>query len=179
VCYGTFGFGYIVPATYLPALAREAMAGAIASGLVWPVFGLAGALSTAAAAIALRNVAPRVVWIGTHLVMAAGVAAPAWWPGTVALVFAALAIGGTFMLLTMAAMQEARRVAGRDSTRLIAAMTASFAVGQLAGPVVVGLLASQADALRTASLAAALLLVAGACGLGLMSSSRARMSRTS
>ena len=132
-CYGTFGFGYIVPATYLPALARQAMDNAVASALVWPVFGLAGALSTVVAALALRNVAPRAVWLATNLVMAAGVAAPALLPGWGALVFAALAIGGTFMLLTVAAMQEARRVDGGAATRLIAAMTAAFAVGQLAG----------------------------------------------
>ena len=40
------------------------------------------------------------------------------------------------MVVTMAGMQEARRVAGDGAPRLIAAMTAAFALGQLLGPVV-------------------------------------------
>jgi hypothetical protein len=76
-------------------------------------------------------------------------------------------------------MQDARRVAGRDATRLIAAMTAAFAVGQLAGPVVVALLASRTDALAIASFAAAALLVAGALALGATLVFRATPSRTS
>ena len=44
------------------------------------------------------------------------------------------AIGGTFMVLTMAGMQEARRITGNAAPRLIAAMTAAFAIGSVAGP---------------------------------------------
>jgi MFS family permease len=175
-CYGTFGFGYIVPATYLPSVARDTIADAAASALLWPVFGLAAALSTLVAGLALRNVAPRRVWLGSQLVMAAGVAAPALRPGGAALLFAAVAIGGTFMVLTMAGMQEARRMSGGAATRLIAGMTAAFAVGQLAGPVVVAVLAANPDALAIASLAAAGVLLLGAIPLF---RTRATTSRTS
>jgi predicted MFS family arabinose efflux permease len=78
------------------------------------------------------------------------------------LLFAAIAVGGTFMVLTMAAIQEARRVAGNAAPRLIAAMTAAFAIGQLLGPIVVGLVSSYGGALHTTSIAAAVLLIAGA-----------------
>lgn len=46
LCYGAFGFGYIVPATFLPALARDAIASPAVFGWVWPVFGAAAAIST-------------------------------------------------------------------------------------------------------------------------------------
>src|ERR1700756_213132 len=46
VCYAAFGFGYIIPATFLPALARGYIDNPAMFGLVWPVFGVAAALST-------------------------------------------------------------------------------------------------------------------------------------
>jgi hypothetical protein len=39
------------------------------------------------------------------------------------------------MVITMLAMQEAQAIAPRQAHRLMAAMTAAFAAGQLAGPL--------------------------------------------
>jgi Uncharacterised MFS-type transporter YbfB len=50
VCYGVLGFGYILPATFLPALAREVVDDPQLFGFAWPVFGVAAALSTIATA---------------------------------------------------------------------------------------------------------------------------------
>jgi MFS family permease len=50
ICYGVLGFGYILPATFLPVLAREVVDDPQLFGLAWPVFGLAAALSTIATA---------------------------------------------------------------------------------------------------------------------------------
>ena len=52
-----------------------------------------------------------------------------------ALVVAAVCVGGTFLVATLLGLQEARAVAGHAVQRLIAAMTAAFAFGQLAGPL--------------------------------------------
>ncbi|MEO8754391.1 MAG: YbfB/YjiJ family MFS transporter [Casimicrobiaceae bacterium] len=161
-CYGIFGFGYIIPATFLPAQARQVLPDPALFGWTWPVFGLAAAASTIAASLILRNVAPRKVWAWCQVVMACGVAAPVFAASAFTLLFAAIAIGGTFMVLTMAGMQEARRIAGSAAPRLMAAMTAAFALGQLLGPVVVSIFSSGAHALRVPSIAAAVLLLAGA-----------------
>ena len=71
------------------------------------------------------------------------------------------------MVMTMAAMQEARRVAGAAAPRrLMAAMTAAFALGQLIGPLTVSAATAAAgDPLAPPSLVAAALLVAGAGAL--------------
>jgi hypothetical protein len=45
-CYGIFGFGYIIPATFLPSLARQLLADPTVFGWTWPVFGLAAAGAT-------------------------------------------------------------------------------------------------------------------------------------
>ena len=139
VCYAAFGFGYIVPATFLPAMARELIRDPAVFGWIWPAFGATAAASTVIVALCLQGAAPRKVWAASLLVMAAGVLAPALLPTVWTLLVAAVCVGGTFMVATMAGMQEARRQAGAGAPRLMAAMTTGFALGQLAGPIVVGL----------------------------------------
>src|SRR5262245_14902498 len=46
VAYGAFGFGYIIPATFVPAMARHAIQNPWVFGWAWPVFGAAAAAST-------------------------------------------------------------------------------------------------------------------------------------
>jgi predicted MFS family arabinose efflux permease len=161
-CYGIFGFGYIIPATFLPSLARQLLADPAVFGWIWPMFGLAAAVSTIASSLLLRNAAPRRVWALCQVVIAAGTMAPVVASNVGMLLFAAICIGGTFMILTMAGMQEARRVAGNAAPRLIAAMTAAFAMGQLLGPIIVSVLPSSGNPLYAASIAAAVLLITGA-----------------
>ncbi|CAD5374444.1 YbfB/YjiJ family MFS transporter [Rubrivivax sp. A210] len=167
VAYGSFGYGYILPATFLPAMARQQFADPAFFGSVWPLFGLAAAASTLLAARVARGLAPHVLWIASQLLMAAGVLAPALSPSLAALLISALCVGGTFMVLTMAAMQQARLDAGAATPRLIAVMTAAFAAGQLVGPLTLGPLSGGAAGPRNgvplaASLVAAAVLVAGA-----------------
>jgi MFS family permease len=136
VCYSLFGFGYILPATYLPALARQLVDDPHVFGWAWPVFGVAAAASTIVAAWGLRKADRLHVWAASHFLMAAGVLIPVVWTSLVGIVIAALLVGGTFMVVTMIAMQEARARVQENATGVLARMTAGFAVGQLAGPIV-------------------------------------------
>jgi MFS family permease len=140
VCYGVLGFGYILPATFLPALAREVVDDPRLFGLAWPVFGVAAALSTIATARLFGHANRLRVWAVGHLVMAAGVTLPNVWLAPVTIAIAALLVGSTFMVVTMIGMQEARARAPGNPTALLGLMTAAFAIGQLAGPVVSGTL---------------------------------------
>jgi MFS family permease len=138
LCYGLFGFGYIIPATFLPVMAKAALEGAVLFSWSWPLFGTAAALSVLAVAPMTRRFGHRHLWILCHLVMAAGLALPLVSTHLLAILGAALSVGGTFMVITLTAMQEAKRVAGPAATTLIAAMTAAFAAGQILGPLTVG-----------------------------------------
>jgi MFS family permease len=140
VCYGVFGFGYILPATFLPVLAREVVDNPQLFGLAWPIFGAAAALSTIATARHFGHVNRLRVWAICHLLMAAGVVLPSVWLAAVTVAIAALLVGSTFMVVTMIGMQETRARAPRNPTPLLGLMTAAFAIGQLAGPVVSGAL---------------------------------------
>jgi len=172
LCYGAFGFGYIIPATFLPAMARQLVRDSSIFGWAWPLFGTAAAASTLAAAGLARFLGNRGLWSLGQLVMAAGVALPVIWPGIAGILWAALLVGGTFMVITMTGMQEARRVAGGQATGLMAAMTSSFAAGQIVGPLCVSYLARAGGSFRNALVMAAGALVASAAALGWSRGSR-------
>ena len=101
------GFGYILPATFLPAFAREVVDDPQLFGLAWPVFGVAAALSTIATARRFGHANRLRVWAVGHLLMAAGVILPSVWLAPVTIAIAALLVGSTFMVVTMIGMQEA------------------------------------------------------------------------
>jgi hypothetical protein len=97
--------------------------------------------------------------------MALGVAAPLLIRGGAGIVLAALLVGGTFMVITMAGLQEARAVGGARAPQLMAAMTAAFAAGQVAGPLVVAVLARRPHGFALALIIAAAALVLSALAL--------------
>ena len=162
LCYGAFGFGYIIPATFLPAMAKKIVEDPLLFGWAWPVFGAAAAVSTIFAARLKQAVSHRAVWIGGHLVMALGIVVPLAVPGLSGIMTAALLVGGTFMVVTMAGMEEARRVAGPHARALMAAMTSAFALGQILGPVIVSLLIPSTGGFAPALILAAAVLVLSA-----------------
>jgi MFS family permease len=139
VCYGVLGFGYILPATFLPALSREVVDDPQIFGLAWPAFGIAAALSTIAASRYFGHANRLRIWAVSHLLMATGVILPSLWLSTVTIGMAALLVGSTFMIVTMIGMQEARARAPGNPAALLGLMTAAFAAGQLAGPLVSGI----------------------------------------
>jgi predicted MFS family arabinose efflux permease len=165
LCYGAFGFGYIIPATFLPVMAREIIPDPQLFGWAWPVFGAAAVISTIFAAQVEGFLSHRTVWIRGHLIMALGVVIPLIVPGLPGIMLAALLVGGTFMVITMAGMQEARRVAGPHARALMAAMTSAFAVGQILGPVIVGFLVDSSGGFAMTLMLAAALLAVGAMSL--------------
>jgi len=156
LCYGAFGFGYIIPATFLPVMARQVIRDPAVFGWSWPVFGAAAMGSTLAVAALRSLMSNRRLWIVSHLVMALGVALPVIWSSIVAIMVAGLLVGGTFMVVTMVGMQEARSVAGARATGLMAALTSAFALGQIFGPIVVSYVVAAGGGFSSA------LLVAGA-----------------
>jgi MFS family permease len=160
VCYAAFGFGYIIPATFLPALARGYIDNPAMFGLVWPVFGVAAALSTLVSAWLGRKLAPRQLWMRAKWVLAAGVLAPALAVNVATLLLSALCVGGTFMIITMAGIKEALRLGGASALLAVGVMTAAFATGQIVGPLTVSLLGQSGHAFAFASALAAIGLVA-------------------
>lgn len=133
--YGVFGAGYIIPATFLPAMAREIIPDPAVFGWAWPLFGLAAALSCLAAPRVARARDDKTVWRGAQAVMALGMLAVAVWHNIAAVIVAALLVGSTFMMITQSGMMAAQRLAGSAAPRAAAVMTSAFAAGQIIGPL--------------------------------------------
>lgn len=135
--HAAFGFGYIIPATFLPVMAKKILGDTALFGWAWPIFGAASALSTWLCVRLAGHLRVRDAWAGSLVVMAVGVASPVVVPGIVGILIAAVCVGASFMVATMLAMQEARSECGDAARPLMGAMTTAFALGQIAGPLVV------------------------------------------
>ena len=137
--YGTFGFGYIVPATFLPAMAWQPVSDPLVFGLTWPLFGLAAALSVVIAARWLSEWPRRRVWALAQGTMALGTALrvatqtsvpcrrrPCWW--------AEPSWSPPWLACSW------RAASPRTRHRWWPRTTVAFAAGQIAGPLLVRLL---------------------------------------
>ncbi len=161
IAYGMAGFGYVIPATYLPVMAREFVADPLAFGWGWPMFGVAALLSTLAAAKLHARFSSRTIWFAGQLVLALGLLLPVAVPGLFPILLSAVAVGGTFMVITMAGLKEAHRLTlGHDVQRAVAVLTTAFAGGQTLGPGLAGWLHA-----ATGSLSAVLATSSGAVAL--------------
>jgi hypothetical protein len=129
------------------------------------VFGATAAGSTLAAGWLLRRATRLQVWAASQLLMGVGVLLPSLWldGGTIAV--SAVLVGGTFMVITLAGVQEMRARWPDQAARRVGQLTAAFAAGQIAGPVASALLL-QVPSLGTQGLALAL----QAAALGLLAS---------
>lgn len=167
VCYGLMGFGYILPATFLPALAREVVDDPRLFGLAWPVFGATAAVSTLLSGWAQKHASRLQVWAACQGAMGVGVLLPSLRLNGFTIAASALLVGGTFMVITLAGVQEVRARAPAQAARWVGRITAAFAMGQIAGPATSALLVAALGArgLDVALQAGALLLFASAAWL--------------
>ncbi len=159
--YGLAGFGYIITATFLPVIARQALPGSPWPDFFWPLFGAAiipGALIGARAPVHWDN---RLLLAAAYALQALGVVFSVVWPTIAGFAIGSLLLGMPFTAITLFAMREARRLRGNAAAGLIGYATASYGVGQIVGPLFAAPLAQ-----RTGSFQLPLLVAAAALALG-------------
>ncbi|MES2250224.1 MAG: YbfB/YjiJ family MFS transporter [Pseudomonadota bacterium] len=159
--YGLAGFGYIITATFLPVIARQALPGSPWPDFFWPLFGAAiipGALIGARAPVHWDN---RLLLAAAYALQALGVVFSVAWPTIAGFALGSLLLGMPFTAITLFAMREARRLRGNAAAGLIGYATASYGVGQIIGPLFAAPLAQ-----RTGSFQLPLLVAAAALALG-------------
>ena len=159
--YGLAGFGYIITATFLPVIARQALPGSSWPDFFWPLFGAAiipGALIGARAPTHWDN---RLLLAAAYALQALGVVLSVAWPTIAGFALGSLLLGMPFTAITLFAMREARRLRGNAAAGLIGYATASYGVGQIIGPLFAAPLAQ-----RTGSFEQPLLVAAAALALG-------------
>ena len=160
--YFLYGLGYIIPATFLSQMASAQFNGAWQADLFWPCFGLAAALGVGVAS--LRRKAPHTTrhWlIATFWLQAVGVFAcllgNSW-----GLALGVLLCGAPFLACMQLVMARLREVAPHGYQRSTGLLTASFAIGQLSGPLLASVSSHLSGGLQPALVIAGVgLLLAG------------------
>lgn len=161
VAYGLLGFGYVITATFIVAIVRGQPQARDAEPFVWLLVGLAAAPSTSAWTWAARHMGELKAYALSVLILAAGVAVSVLVPTTFGALSAAVLLGGTYMGATALGLTAARHLSAHPRQAL-ARMTASFGVGQMAGPLFGGVLADKTGSFVAPSIVAAIGLVAAA-----------------
>ncbi|MFT3663459.1 YbfB/YjiJ family MFS transporter [Piscinibacter sp.] len=172
LAYGLAGFGYIVTATFLPVIARQALPGSVWLDLFWPLFGLGVAIGALMTLRVPARIDRRHLLMACYAMQAAGVLLSVWLPTLAGFAFGSLLLGLPFTAITLFAMQEARRLRPHGTSALIGLLTAAYGLGQIAGPPMVAwLLArtrSPAEGFALALETAAAALLAGLAIYGLL-----------
>jgi MFS family permease len=165
IIFGFAGFGYIITATFLPVIARHAMPGSLWVDLFWPMFGVAVAVGAwLVTRFGMHHDNRRMLMV-LYAVQAIGVGVAATWPTVTGFVLCSLLVGTPFTAITSIAMREARRLWGGNATKLIGLMTASYATGQIAGPMLATALVTRTGGFGASLGIAATALVIGAIAL--------------
>ncbi len=132
--YGLAGFGYIITATFLPVIARQALPGSAWLDLFWPIFGLGVVLGAMTASRVPARWNRRWLLAACYLVQATGVAASLVSPTLAGFALGSLLLGLPFTAITFFAMQEVRRLRPQHAASSIGLLTAMYGVGQIVGP---------------------------------------------
>ena len=154
--YFLYGLGYIIPATFLSQMANAQFKGAWQADLFWPCFGLAAALGVVVTSLRRKKPHTTRRWLmATLWLQAAGVFAcllgNSW-----GLALGVLLCGAPFLACMQLVMARLREVAPHGYQRSTGLLTASFAIGQLSGPLLASLSSHLSGGLQPA------LVVAGA-----------------
>ena len=157
-----YGLGYIIPATFLSQMASAQFKGAWQADLFWPCFGLAAAIGVVVATLRRKDPDTTRRWLMTTLwLQAAGVFACLLGNGW-GLALGVLLCGGPFLACMQLVMARLRDVAPHGYQRNTGMLTASFAIGQLSGPLLASVSSHLSGGLQPALVVAgAGLLVAG------------------
>lgn len=157
--YGLFGFGYVITATFIVAMARMAHTGAVIEFLSWFLAGLAAAI----ALFVWHPLMLRLELVGAYcvalLLEAIGVFCSVALPGVAAPLVGGVALGATFMTITAYGLRLGRVLAPKSPRKALSMMTAAFGVGQIIGPLVAGAVAQRSGSFTLPSLIAAFVLL--------------------
>jgi predicted MFS family arabinose efflux permease len=166
--YGLAGLGYIVTATYLPLLVKNALP-QISPVHIWAAFGLAGAPSCFVWHALHHRWGTRTALATNLALQAAGVVLPVIDHSALAFLGSAILVGGTFVGTVTIIMPAAKRVAHAVRFNLTATLTAAYGAGQIVGPLLSDRLVAYTHSFDQPLVAAAVALVIAAlvcCGRG-------------
>lgn len=162
VAYGLEGLGYIVTGTFIVAIAEQTPAFSGNATSVWVLVGLTAIPSCVIWAYFGNKYGFMLSLMILLIIQAVGIALPAISDSSTSFYLSAILFGATFMGVTTLATAFARNKNPLDSARVIAIMTTIYALGQMIGPSIAGVLSAETESYSWALLGAAVLVFGGA-----------------
>ncbi|MDB5965477.1 MAG: YbfB/YjiJ family transporter [Polaromonas sp.] len=165
LAYGLAGLGYIVTATFLPVIARQALPGSPFLDMFWPMLGLGVMVGALLSTRVPLTGDLRLLLAGCYFIQALSIAISLWSPTLTGFVVGSFVLGIPFTALTFFAMQEVRRLQPDSATSYMGLLTAVYGVGQMAGPPMVAVMLRRTPTVE-AGFTLSLEIAAGALVLG-------------
>ena len=147
LAYGLAGFGYIITATFLPVIARQALPPSVLLDMFWPLFGLGVVLGALLSSRISLSGDLRYLLSGCYFVQALAIAVCILRPTLAGFALSSLLLGLPFTAITFFAMQEVRRLRPLSAASYMGLLTAMYGLGQIAGPPMVAVFLRRAASL--------------------------------
>jgi predicted MFS family arabinose efflux permease len=162
LAYALAGFGYIITATFLPVIARQALPGSNWPDLFWPLFGICVSVGALLATRLPAHWDNRLQLAACYLLQACGIFIGIASPSVSGFALGSILLGLPFTAITLFAMRDARRLRGDHARSLMGLLTAAYGVGQIIGPPLATRLVQRSGSFNSSLSVAALALLAGA-----------------
>ena len=161
ILYGLAGFGYIIVATYLPLMAKDAGSPLLTAHL-WTLVGLSLGPGCFGWLWAAKRWGALPCLTANLLVQAICVLLTLASDSPLLLIISSIGFGGTFMGTTSLVMTIARQLSVPGNLNLLGFVTLIYGIGQILGPALTSMLGNGTSALAGATLcgAAALFIAA-------------------
>ncbi|MGE7610343.1 YbfB/YjiJ family MFS transporter [Peribacillus frigoritolerans] len=162
IAYGLEGLGYIVTGTFIVSIAEKTSYFHKGATLVWMMVGLTAIPSCLIWSLLAKKWGYIKSLVLAMVLQSLGIAMPAFWMSKTSFIISALLFGATFMGITTLATTLGREMNPSDSSRTIGILTAIYAIGQLMGPILAGVLSSFTHDFNAAFIGAASVVFFGA-----------------
>ncbi|MED3891893.1 YbfB/YjiJ family MFS transporter [Peribacillus frigoritolerans] len=162
IAYGLEGLGYIVTGTFIVSIAEKTSYFHNGATLVWMMVGLAAIPSCLIWSLLAKKWGYIKSLVLAMALQSLGIAMPVFWMSKTSFVISALLFGATFMGITTLATTVGREMNPSDSSRTIGILSAIYALGQLIGPTLAGVLSSFTHDFNAAFFGAACVVFFGA-----------------
>jgi predicted MFS family arabinose efflux permease len=162
IAYGLEGLGYIVTGTFIVSIAEKTSTFSSDPAFVWMVVGLGAIPSCIIWSMLAKKWGFVKSLVFSMTLQSLGIALPVFWLSQTSLIISALLFGATFMGITTLATTLARQMNPTNSSRIIGYLTAIYAVGQMIGPTIAGILSSYTQSYNSALIGAASVILIGA-----------------
>lgn len=153
ILYGLAGFGYIIVATYLPLMAKDAGSPLLTAHL-WTLVGLSIVPGCFGWLWAAKRWGALPCLTANLLVQAISVLLTLASDSPLLLIISSIGFGGTFMGTTSLVMTIARQLSVPGNLNLLGFVTLIYGIGQILGPALTSMLGNGTSALAGATLCA-------------------------